>query len=158
MPSFVPTSADTLEDQRLYTSARLVEVACLDCLARVGVKKNSDHHTSIQWTAEARSHCPLRIILVGAGVAEIDEYSVADEPGYPAVISSNDARAGGAVGPDHFPHILGIETRRERGRADQIAKHNGEVAPLGVLRRGRRCDQRGWIEVGNSTQHFAAMA
>ena len=38
MPSFVPTSADTLEDQRLYTSARLVEVACLDCLARVGVK------------------------------------------------------------------------------------------------------------------------
>ena len=26
MPSFVPTSADTLEDQRLYTRARLVEV------------------------------------------------------------------------------------------------------------------------------------
>ena len=58
MPSFVPTSADTLEDQRLYTQARLVEVACLDCLARVGVKKNSDHHTSIQWTDEAVHHCP----------------------------------------------------------------------------------------------------
>jgi hypothetical protein len=58
VPSFVPTSADTLEDQRLYTSARLVEVACLDCLARVGVKKNSEHHTSIQWTAEAREQCP----------------------------------------------------------------------------------------------------
>jgi hypothetical protein len=58
MASFVPTRAETLEDQRLYTSARLVEVACLDCLARVGVKKNSDHHTSIQWTAEARAHCP----------------------------------------------------------------------------------------------------
>jgi hypothetical protein len=58
MSSFVPTSRDTLEDQRLYTAARLVEVACLDCLARVGVKKNSDHHTSIQWTADARSHCP----------------------------------------------------------------------------------------------------
>ena len=36
MPSFVPTSPDTVEDQRLYTRARLVEVACLDCLARVG--------------------------------------------------------------------------------------------------------------------------
>ena len=58
MPSFVPTRAETLEDQRLYTSARLVEVACLDCLARVGVKKNSEHHTSIQWTAEARAQCP----------------------------------------------------------------------------------------------------
>ena len=58
MASFVPTSAETLEDQRLYTSARMVEVACLDCLARVGVKKNSEHHTSIQWTGEARSPCP----------------------------------------------------------------------------------------------------
>ena len=58
MPSFVPTSPDTLEDQRLYTAARLVEVACLDCLAKVGVKKNSEHHTSIQWNAEARRQCP----------------------------------------------------------------------------------------------------
>jgi hypothetical protein len=56
--SFVPTSSDTLVDQRLYTQARLVEVACLDCLARVGVKKNSEHHTSIQWSAEARGGCP----------------------------------------------------------------------------------------------------
>src|SRR4051795_10221077 len=57
MPSFVPLSADTLEDQRLYTSARLVEVACLDCLAKVGVKKNSEHHTSIQWSSEALRQC-----------------------------------------------------------------------------------------------------
>jgi hypothetical protein len=59
MPSFVPTSADTLEDQRLYTRARMVEVACLDCLARVGVKKNSEHHTSIQWTREALGECQV---------------------------------------------------------------------------------------------------
>ena len=59
MPSFVPTSPDTLEDQRLYTRARLVEVACLDCLARVGVKKNSEHHTSIQWTHDALAACTV---------------------------------------------------------------------------------------------------
>ena len=58
MASFVPTSPDTLEDQRLYTSARLTDVACLDCLARVGVKKNSEHHTSVQWTASAVAACP----------------------------------------------------------------------------------------------------
>lgn len=58
MASFVPTSPDTLEDQRLYTLARLTEVACLDCLAKVGVKKNSEHHTSIQWNDEARRQCP----------------------------------------------------------------------------------------------------
>jgi hypothetical protein len=57
MPSFVPTSADTLEDQRLYTRARMVEVACLDCLASVGVKKNSEHHTSIQWTTDSLREC-----------------------------------------------------------------------------------------------------
>jgi hypothetical protein len=59
MPSFVPTSADTLEDQRLYTRARMAEVACLDCLARVGVKKNSEHHTSIQWTQDALGACQV---------------------------------------------------------------------------------------------------
>lgn len=58
MASFVPTQADTVEDQRLYTEARLVEVACLDCLAVVGVKKNSEHHTSIQWRADAVAACP----------------------------------------------------------------------------------------------------
>lgn len=57
MPSFVPTRAETVEDQRLYTSARLVEVPCLDCLARVRVKKNSEHHTSIQWSQDALGRC-----------------------------------------------------------------------------------------------------
>ena len=53
MVSFAPTSPDTVEDQRRYTRARLTEVACLDCLAKVGVKKNSEHHTSIQWHADS---------------------------------------------------------------------------------------------------------
>ena len=58
MVSFAPTSEETLEDQRLYTQARLTNVACLDCLAQVGVKKNSEHHTSIQWNEEALRQCP----------------------------------------------------------------------------------------------------
>lgn len=58
MASFVPTDPETLEDQRRYTQARLVRVECLDCLAVVGVKKNSDHHTSVQWSAEAVEQCP----------------------------------------------------------------------------------------------------
>jgi len=57
MASFVPTSEETLEDLRRYTEDRLVDVACLDCLARVRVKKNSDHQTSVQWSAEARAAC-----------------------------------------------------------------------------------------------------
>ena len=61
MASFVPTDAGTLQDQRLYTQARQTEVACLDCLARVGVKKNSERHTSIQWTEEAQRSCPVLV-------------------------------------------------------------------------------------------------
>lgn len=57
MTYIAPTREETREDQRLYTEARLVDVACLDCLARVRVKKNSEHHTSIQWSAEALGHC-----------------------------------------------------------------------------------------------------
>ncbi len=58
MASFVPILEETLEDQRLYTQARQTEVECLDCLACVGVKKNSEHHTSIQWSGDARDQCP----------------------------------------------------------------------------------------------------
>ena len=57
MASFVPTSAETLEDLRHYTEDRLVEVACLDCLARVRVKKNSEHQTSVQWTGQSQADC-----------------------------------------------------------------------------------------------------
>ena len=58
MGSFVPTSPETLADQRLYTSEGLTEISCLDCLARLGVQKNSEHMTSIQRTAEALAACP----------------------------------------------------------------------------------------------------
>src|SRR5512139_2232733 len=57
MVSFTPLSAETVADQRLYLDASLQEVSCLDCLARVRVKKNSEFHTSIQWSRQAQEHC-----------------------------------------------------------------------------------------------------
>lgn len=57
MAYIVPDSPDTREDQRLYTRARLADVTCTECHARVGVKKNSEHHTSVQWSAEALAQC-----------------------------------------------------------------------------------------------------
>lgn len=57
MALFKPTSPDTLEDRRLYTEERLVEVACDRCSAQVRVKKNSDHHVVIQWSELAVSQC-----------------------------------------------------------------------------------------------------
>jgi hypothetical protein len=57
MAYIVPTLAETLADRELYTTSQLAEVPCLDCQARVMVRKNSEHHTSIQWTEEAVANC-----------------------------------------------------------------------------------------------------
>ena len=57
MVSFTPLRAETLADQRLYLEGRLVEVGCLQCDATVRVRKNSEYHTSIQWSAEAVARC-----------------------------------------------------------------------------------------------------
>jgi hypothetical protein len=57
MAYIVPSSPETLADRELYTRGRLVELACQDCRARVMVRKNSEHHTSIQWTDAAVADC-----------------------------------------------------------------------------------------------------
>jgi ribosomal protein L18 len=57
MAYIVPTRPETLEDRALYTRSRLVELACQECRARVMVRKNSEHHTSIQWTQDAVAAC-----------------------------------------------------------------------------------------------------
>jgi len=57
LTSFAPLSPETLEDRSRYLEGHLAEVACLDCLARVRVRKQSEFHTSIQWDDEATAHC-----------------------------------------------------------------------------------------------------
>jgi ribosomal protein L18 len=57
MAYIVPTRQETLADRALYTQSRLVELACSQCQARVMVRKNSEHHTSIQWTQDAVAAC-----------------------------------------------------------------------------------------------------
>jgi hypothetical protein len=57
MVSFAPLSEETFEDRRRYLEGHLAEVECLDCLARVRVRKQSEFHTSIQWSQEAVAAC-----------------------------------------------------------------------------------------------------
>lgn len=65
MAYVVPGRAETREDQRLYTQARMVDVACLDCTVHVSVKKNSEHHTSVQWGPDGPSQCPEFVSAAG---------------------------------------------------------------------------------------------
>ncbi len=57
MVYIVPSSAETVADQLLYTRGMLVDVVCQSCAVTVQVRKNSPHHTSIQWTNEATAGC-----------------------------------------------------------------------------------------------------
>jgi hypothetical protein len=57
MASFTPLSEETFEDRRRYLEGNLAEVACLDCLARVRVRKQSEFHTSIQWDQASATAC-----------------------------------------------------------------------------------------------------
>ena len=59
MAYIVPSLPGTLEDRELYTRGRLAEVSCRQCRATVHVRKNSDHHTSIQWSQEAVEACDV---------------------------------------------------------------------------------------------------
>jgi hypothetical protein len=65
MAYIVPTRPETLADRALYTETRLVELACRECSARVMVRKNSEHHTSIQWTQQAVADCAVFADLDG---------------------------------------------------------------------------------------------
>ncbi len=49
---------ETAADKRLYVEIGLVPVRCATCGAEVAVKKNSRHHTSVQWTRAAVAACP----------------------------------------------------------------------------------------------------
>ncbi|GAA3521954.1 hypothetical protein GCM10022234_17460 [Aeromicrobium panaciterrae] len=57
MSYIVPSLPETFADRELYTQSHLQDVPCLDCKAHVLVRKNSEHHTSIQWTQEAVRDC-----------------------------------------------------------------------------------------------------
>jgi hypothetical protein len=56
-----PASARSLEtaaDKRLYVEVGLAPVTCGHCGTQVLVKKNSDKHTSVQWTTDPVRSCP----------------------------------------------------------------------------------------------------
>lgn len=51
--------AESLADRGDFLTGGLVPHACHSCGTTVLVKKNSPKHTSIQWTSDAASSCPV---------------------------------------------------------------------------------------------------
>ena len=80
---------------------------------------------------KAGAHRPLGIVLVRLRVAEIDQHAVAHVLGDKAVEAADRLGDAAVIGADHLAQVLGIEPRRERRRADEVAEHHRQLPALG---------------------------
>lgn len=62
-----PAHADTLADREAFLTSGLVPVSCDTCDTKVLVAKNSEKHTSIQWTSDPARTCPVYAERAAAG-------------------------------------------------------------------------------------------
>jgi hypothetical protein len=56
--SLTDRQRETAEDRRLYVEIGFVPITCAACGVETFVKKNSQKHTSVQWTAAGVAGCP----------------------------------------------------------------------------------------------------
>jgi hypothetical protein len=87
------------------------------------------------------------IVLMRPRVPEINEHAVAHIFGDEAVEASDDTGDRAMIGADDLAQILGIEPRRQRGRADEIAEHHRELPAFGFTPRCEccgRCGRQPW--------------
>src|SRR5262249_50680113 len=80
--------------------------------------------------ADAGADRPARVVLPRRGVAEVDEKPIAEILGDIAVKLADDDVAGFLVRADHLAEDFGIDSRRELGRAHEVAEHHRELAAL----------------------------
>ena len=78
----------------------------------------------------------LGIVLMRLGIAEINQHAVAHILGDKTAKAGDGVGDAAMVGADDLAQILGIEARRQRRRADQVAEHHRQLAPLGLAPRG----------------------
>ena len=60
------------------------------------------------------------------------------------------------IGADDLAHVLWVEARGQRRRADEVAEHKGELTALGVI--GAQRASGGSLRSGHITQGGAAIA
>jgi hypothetical protein len=65
-------------------------------------------------------------------IAEINQYAIAHVVGDKAVEPGNNFGYSVVICGDDLAQIFGIEPRRKRGRADQIAEHHRQLSAFGI--------------------------
>src|SRR5262245_34347969 len=108
---------------------------------------------------ERGTHCLVGIILLRERISKVGEHTIAHVSSDLAMVAAIDLGDAGMIRRHNPPHVLGIQSRRQCCRTDQITEHNRKVASLRLLRFGH-CF--GWcggdlIKFGDSAQHLTAM-
>ena len=92
---------------------------------------------------------PPGIVLMGDGIAEVDQQTVAQIAGDDPVPAAQHPLAGLAVELDHDLQVLGIELERKRRRPGEVAEHDGQLPAFrappmirGIFARGLRAGAR----------------
>ncbi len=83
------------------------------------------------------AHGIFGVVFMRLRIAEIDEDAVAHIFRDIAAELGHGFGRAFVIGGDDLAQILRIELRRQRGRADKIAEHHRDLAPLGRVRRAR---------------------
>src|SRR5262249_28228621 len=81
-------------------------------------------------------HRALSIIFMRLRITEIDQHAVAHVSGDEAIEPGDDFGDGAVVGGDDLAQILWIESRRQLGRADEVAEHHRQLPAFGIGGRG----------------------
>jgi hypothetical protein len=89
---------------------------------------------------QSRPHRPFRLVFVCARPAKIGQHAIAHELGDVTFQTSDLTGHRVLVGPDHLAHVLGIELRRQRRRAHQVAEQHRQLPPLRFHRPSFGCD------------------
>ena len=115
---------------------------------------------------ERRADRVLGVLFVSLRIAEVGEHAVAHVFGDEAAVGRDEASAACVIGCEDLPHVLGVEPRGKRGRADEIDNHHSEMTALGGGRfcdpcrrrpRERRCPEACARQLFNRGQQPAAM-
>ena len=80
---------------------------------------------------QARMHGALGVMFVRLRISEICQDPVAHIFGDEAAGPGDEVFAAPMIGADHFPHILGIQPRRQRCRADEVDEHHSQLTAFG---------------------------
>ena len=87
---------------------------------------------------EPGAHRSLRVVFVGTRIPEIREDGVAHVLRDVAVLELDRFRARLAAASDRLPHFLGIKSRGQSCRTDEVGKHDRQLPPLRERRERRR--------------------